>query len=201
MARTVRNPLELRTPVRTISSVMRNAPRQQFRPTQLDFGDGQSERGGRGGMGVRGGQGNLTSVTRAPRETIAGGAPVSGGVTSPVSRGTTAGAPVARVQTGTSRAPQAQAKPAVTSTIKSPAVAAKTTTPAAKPAALGALNTTKKTLTAQEIASRKATKPPTQVNVADLTPIKTPPKKVDVKTLIPVKTAQLPAGLNTKKMG
>ena len=82
-----------------------------------------------------------------------------------------------------------------------PTTGATTRTAAVKPAALGALNTTKKTLTAQEIASRKATKPPTQVNVADLTPIKTPPKKVDVKTLIPVKTAQLPAGLNTKKMG
>ena len=65
MARTVRNPLELRTPVRTISSVMRNAPNKRFRPTELDFGDGFSrperggrgDRGGRGGMGVRGDRG------------------------------------------------------------------------------------------------------------------------------------------------
>ena len=120
MARTVRNPLELRTPVRTISSVMRNAPRQKFRPTELDFGDGFSrpERGGRGDLGGRGSQddfGNLTSVSRAPRETIAGRAPVSEGVATPTSRGTTAGAPAARVQTGTSRAPQASPKPLVTS--------------------------------------------------------------------------------------
>jgi len=38
MARTVRNPMETRTPVRTISSVMRNAPRQQFQPRPLDIG-------------------------------------------------------------------------------------------------------------------------------------------------------------------
>ena len=76
-------------------------------------------------------------------------------------------------------------------------------TTATPPAALGALNTAKKTMTAQQISALKASKPATQVNVANLTPVKksTPPQKVDVKTLIPVKTAQLPAGLNTKKMG
>ena len=76
-----------------------------------------------------------------------------------------------------------------------------TKTAAVKPAALGALNTAKKTLTSQQISQLKASKPATQVNVANLTAIKKPPQRVDVKTLIPVKTAQLPAGLNTKKMG
>ena len=78
-----------------------------------------------------------------------------------------------------------------------------TRTAAVKPAALGALNVAKKTLTSQQISNLKASKPAAQVNVANLTPIKksTPPQRVDVKTLIPVKTAQLPAGLNTKKMG
>ena len=76
-----------------------------------------------------------------------------------------------------------------------------TRTAAVKPAALGALNVAKRTLTSQQISNLKASKPATQVNVANLTPIKKPPQRVDVKTLIPVKTAQLPAGLNTKKMG
>lgn len=76
-----------------------------------------------------------------------------------------------------------------------------TRTAAVKPAALGALNVAKKTLTSQQISNLKASKPATQVNVANLTAIKKPPQRVDVKTLIPVKTAQLPAGLNTKKMG
>jgi hypothetical protein len=88
-------------------------------------------------------------------------------------------------------------KPAALNTLNKP----KTATTAVKPAALGALNTTKKTLTAQQISQLKASKPATQVNVANLTAIKKPPQRVDVKTLIPVKTAQLPAGLNTKKMG
>ena len=88
-----------------------------------------------------------------------------------------------------------------TNTPTTKATTAKTT--ATPPAALGALNTAKKTMTAQQISALKASKPAAQVNVANLTPVKksTPPQKVDVKTLIPVKTAQLPAGLNTKKMG
>jgi len=76
-----------------------------------------------------------------------------------------------------------------------------TRTAAVKPAALGALNTAKKTLSAQQMSQLKASKPPARVNVANLTAIKKPPQRVDVKTLIPVKKAQLPAGLNTKKMG
>ena len=76
-----------------------------------------------------------------------------------------------------------------------------TRTAAVKPAALGALNTAKKTLTSQQISALKTSKPPAKVNVANLTAIKKPPQRVDVKTLIPVKKAQLPAGLNTKKMG
>jgi hypothetical protein len=155
MARTVRNPLELRTPVRTISSVMRNAPNKRFRPTELDFGAdfGRPERGGRGD---RGGRRDLTSVTRAPRETIAGRAPVSEGVATPISRGTTSGAPVSRVQT--SRAPAA--KPAVTSAIKKPAVAAKTTTTKAPVAAK--TTTTKPVATIKKPAvtpTKPATKP------------------------------------------
>jgi len=76
-----------------------------------------------------------------------------------------------------------------------------TRTAAVKPAALGALNTAKKTISAQQMSQMKASKPPARVNVANLTAIKKPPQRVDVKTLIPVKKAQLPAGLNTKKMG
>jgi len=76
-----------------------------------------------------------------------------------------------------------------------------TRTAAVKPAALGALNTAKKTLSAQQMSQLKASKPPARVNVANLTAIKKPPQRVDVKTLIHVKKAQLPAGLNTKKMG
>jgi len=78
-----------------------------------------------------------------------------------------------------------------------------TKTAAVKPAALGALNVAKKTLTSQQISALKASKPAAQVNVANLIPVKksAPPQKVDVKTLIPVNKAQLPAGLNTKKMG
>ena len=76
-----------------------------------------------------------------------------------------------------------------------------TKTAAVKPAALGALNTAKKTLSAQQMSQLKASKPPAKVNVANLTAIKKPPQRVDVKTLIPVKRAQLPAGLNTRKMG
>ena len=98
-----------------------------------------------------------------------------------------------RTNTPTTRT--AAVKPAALNTLNKP----KTT--AIKPAALGALSTTKKTLTSQQISQLKASKPPARVNVANLTAIKKPPQRVDVKTLIPVKTAQLPAGLNTKKMG
>ena len=197
MARTVRNPLELRTPVRTISSVMRNAPRQKFRPTELDFGDGFSrpERGGRGdrgGMGVRGDQGsqdnfgNLTSVTRAPRETVSSRAPVSQGVTSP--RETTIGAPAARVQTG--RAPQASPKPAITSAIKKPAVAAKTTTPAAKPAATKTTTALKPAVTKTPVAAKTTTKAPAKTTK---TPVaaKTTPTKLTTPTK-PVKPTGTP---------
>ena len=63
-----------------------------------------------------------------------------------------------------------------------------TRTATVKPAALGALNTAKKTLTAQQMSQMKASKPPARVNVANLTPIKTTstPKKVDVSTLKPL---------------
>jgi hypothetical protein len=98
-----------------------------------------------------------------------------------------------RTNTPTTRT--AAVKPAALNTLNKP----KTT--AIKPAALGALSTTKKTLTSQQISQLKASKPPARVNVANLTAIKKPPQRVDVRTLIPVKKAQLPAGLNTKKMG
>ena len=201
MARTVRNPLELRTPVRTISSVMRNAPRQQYRPTQLDFGGdfgrpergGRGDRGGRGGMGVRGGQndfGNLTSVSRAPRETISGGAPVSGGATIP--RGTTTGAPVSRVQTGTSRAPQASPKPPVTSTIKKPAVAAK---PATKPAATKTTTALKPAGTKAPVAAKTTT---TKAPVAAKTTTTKAPVAAKTTTTKPVTTIAKPAVTPTK---
>jgi hypothetical protein len=174
MARTVRNPLELRTPVRTISSVMRNAPRQKFRPAEVDFG--RPERGGRR---------DLTSVTRAPRETISGRAPVSEGVATPISRGTTTGAPVSRVQT--SRAPQASPKPAITSAIKKPAVAAKTT-PAAKPV------TAKTTTTKAPVAAKTTTKAP----IAAKTTTTKPPVAAKTTTTKPVTTTKKPVVTPTK---
>jgi DNA-binding protein HU-beta len=142
-------------------------------------------------MGVRGGQddfGNLTSVTRSPRETIAGGAPVSGGVTSP--RGTTVGAPVSRVQTGTSRAPQTSPKPAITSAIKKPAVAAKTTTPAAKPAATKTTTALKPATTKTPVAAKTTTKAPAKTTK---TPVaaKTTPTKLTTPTK-PVKPTGTP---------
>lgn len=189
MARTVRNPLELRTPVRTISSVMRNAPNKRFRPTELDFGDGRPERGGRGD---RGGRRDLTSVTRAPRETISGRAPVSEGVTTPTSRGTTSGAPVSRVQT--SRAPAA--KPAITSAIKKPAVLAKTT-PTAKPP-VAAKTTTKapvsaKTTKAPVAAKTTTTKPVTTIKKPAVTPTK-PATKPSSNLTSTLKKAAVAAG-------
>ena len=192
MARTVRNPLELRTPVRTISSVMRNAPRQQFRPTELDFGDDRPARGDRGGRD------NFTSVIRSPRETISGGAPVSQGVTAPVSRGTTtAGAPVARVQTGTSRAPQGQAKPPVTSTIKAPAakpVAAKPT--AAKPAATKTTTALKPAATKTPVAAKTTAKTPV---AAKTTTTKAPiAAKTTATTTKPVATTKPVTTTTTK---
>jgi len=181
MARTVRNPLELRTPVRTISSVMRNAPRQKFRPTELDFGDARPERGGRGD---RGGRRDLTSVSRAPREKISSRAPVYEGVATPTSRATTSGAPVSRVQT--SKAPQA--KPAITSAIKKPAVAAKTT-PTAKPAPtrtpVAAKTTTKapaKTTKAPVAAKTTTTKPPVAAKTTTTKPTTTVKKPVVTPT-------------------
>lgn len=173
MARTVRNPLELRTPVRTISSVMRNAPRQKFRPTELDFG--RPERGSR--------RGDLTSVARAPREAITSGAPVSEGATIP--RGTTTSAPVSRVQT--SRAPQASPKPAITSAIKKPAVAAKTT-PAAKPVAA------KTTTTKAPVAAKTTTKAP----IAAKTTTTKPPIAAKTTTTKPVTTIKKPVVTPTK---
>jgi hypothetical protein len=162
---------------------MRNAPRQKFRPTELDFGDGFS-RPERGGRGDRGGRRDLTSVTRAPRETISSRAPVSESVATP--RGTTSGAPVSRVQT--SRAPQASPKPAITSAIKKPAVAAKTT-PAAKPAPtrtpVAAKTTTKapaKTTKAPVAAKTTTTKPPVAAKTTTTKPTTTVKKPVVTPT-------------------
>ncbi len=149
---------------------MRNAPNKRFRPTELDFGDGFSRP-------ERGGRRDLTSVTRAPRETIAGRAPISEGVATPISRGTTTGAPVSRVQT--SRAPQASPKPAITSAIKKPAVAAKTTPAAkpvtAKPPVAAKTTTTKapaKTTKAPVAAKTTTTKPVTTIKKPVVTPTK-----------------------------
>lgn len=153
---------------------MRNAPRQKFRPAEVDFG--RPERGGRR---------DLTSVTRAPRETISGRAPVSEGVATPISRGTTSGAPVSRVQT--SRAPQASPKPAITSAIKKPAVAAKTT-PAAKPVAA------KTTTTKAPVAAKTTTKAP----IAAKTTTTKPPVAAKTTTTKPVTTTKKPVVTPTK---
>jgi len=168
---------------------MRNAPNKRFRPTELDFGDGRPERGGRGD---RGGRRDLTSVTRAPRETISGRAPVSEGVTTPTSRGTTSGAPVSRVQT--SRAPAA--KPAITSAIKKPAVLAKTT-PTAKPP-VAAKTTTKapvsaKTTKAPVAAKTTTTKPVTTIKKPAVTPTK-PATKPSSNLTSTLKKAAVAAG-------
>ena len=192
---------------------MRNAPRQKFRPTELDFGDGFSrperggrgDRGGRGGMGVRGDQGsqdnfgNLTSVTRPPRETIAGRDFTSQDVTTPVSRGTaTAGAPVSRVQTG--RAPQASPKPPVTSTIKKPAVAAR---PAitARPAATKTTTALKPAATRTPVAAKTTTKAPaktTKAPVAAKTTTTKPPVAAKTTTTKPTTTVKKPVVTPTK---
>lgn len=175
MARTVRNPLELRTPVRTISSVMRNAPRQQFSPTQLgavnDFGNRRGFDNNR----------DVTSVIRQPRETIAGGAPVS------------QGAPIARVQTGANRAPQSMAKPAITSAIKNPAVAKPVIDkaplrPTATKIPAVTKTPTKKPVVAKTPVTPKTTKPITKTPIAaKTTPTKlTTPKKPVTPTGLPI---------------
>jgi len=89
MARTIRNPMETRTPVRTISSVMRNAPRQQFQPRPLDIGF--DRQGGRrddfGGQQRTPISQAVTSVVRPPVDNGGTFAPVTntpvGGVRTP----------------------------------------------------------------------------------------------------------------------
>jgi len=77
---------------------------------------------------------------------------------------------------------------------------AKTTT---KAPIIGPLNTTQRSMNADQVAQGKPSAPPTKVNVANLMQIKKlPPKNVGTKIPIPAnKMAQLPAVLNTKKMG
>jgi hypothetical protein len=74
---------------------------------------------------------------------------------------------------------------------------------AVKPAALSALNTAKKTLSAQQMSQLKSSKPPAQVNVANLAPIKTTsaPKKVDVSTLKPLTKVSGLTALKQKPTG
>ena len=117
MARTVRNPLETRTPVRTISSVMRNAPRQTIRPTQIDFGNRtDSGRPDRQGAGV-------TSVVRPSGTTGGGRAPITaGGSTRPASSITSTGS-----------RPSTAVKAPVTSVAKPAAKPSAITKPAVKP--------------------------------------------------------------------
>lgn len=155
--------------------------------------------------------GGLNLLAKDAASTLGTGLAAASTVNGLVSKATSLTKPVSKVNTtkaslvGALSTPKstttkvAAVKPAALGTLN----ATKTTTSAVKPAVLGALNTAKKTMTAQQISQLKATKPAAQVNVANLTPIKkaTPPQKVDVKTLIPVKSTQLPAGLNTKKMG
>lgn len=164
MARTVRNPLETRTPVRTISSVMRNAPRQRYRPTQLDFGDVPEYGYGRPNRGMGGQQRppfnqNVTSTLRPAGDS---GQAVTGGVntTRPVSGVTSPSTRPTSNQTSTAVRPATKAP--VTSTVK----------PATKPAAVTKPITTKPTT-----ATKPVTKPVTPVK-----PI-TPTTKAPVKPI------------------
>jgi len=188
MARTVRNPLELRTPVRTISSVMRNAPREKYRPNQVDFGrPEQGDQGFQNFQGIQNNLGNLTSVARPPRGTTGGNAPV------------------ASVQTSASKAPQANRT--VTSTIKTPAaktltaakpVAAKTTT--FKPTAAKTTITAKapvaaKTITTKAPVAAKTTTPVVPKTVTT-TPVKTTANSTNPLTSV-LKNAAVGAGAAT----
>jgi hypothetical protein len=78
MARTSRSPLETRTPVRTISSVMRNAPRQYIRPQNINFGQPE--------MPIKQ---DVTSVVRQPTSGNAPVTPTTRPAVSPVVQPTT----------------------------------------------------------------------------------------------------------------
>jgi hypothetical protein len=148
-----------------------------------------------GVRGDRGGQdsfGNLTSVARAPRETIDGRAPVSQGVTNPVSRGTiTSGVPTSRPQTSTSRAPQTQAspKPTVTSTLKTPTSQVGADKLAAKPVTAKPTTAPKPITTKAPVTAKTTVKTPA-VSKAPVTSKLTTPTKTPVspKTTTPTKT-------------
>lgn len=118
MARTVRSPMETRTPVRTISSVMRNAPRQVFTPQRVDRGFGRKN-----------------PISSAVESTFA-----PARETRPVAPITSVSRPAASAVTSTVKAPVARktttairpASPAVKSA-GSKTVTPKATTPATKP--------------------------------------------------------------------
>jgi hypothetical protein len=172
---------------------MRNAPSQQFRPTQLDFfGNTRPERGS-----------NVTSVARPARETTSSGTPVSQVATTNIPRGTTSSAPATRVQTV--QAPQA--KPAVTSTIKKPAVATKpvvTTKPAATKTPVAVKTPTTKTPVAAKTTTTKApvtakttttvAKTPTKPVTTTGTPITKPVSKPTNSITSTLKKAAVGAG-------
>ena len=202
MARTVRNPLELRTPVRTISSVMRNAPREKYRPNQVDFGrPEQGDQGFQNFQGIQNNLGNLTSVARPPRGTTGGNSVANQGVNAPISRGTNAVSSANRVQKNANRAPQSNVKPTVTSTIKTPAaktltaakpVASKTTT--SKPAATKT-PITSKTTTAKAPVAAKTTTTKAPIAAKTTTPIAaktTTPVVPKTVTTAPVKPTTSP---------
>ena len=179
MARTVRNPLETRTPVRTISSVMRNAPRSRFKPTQLDFGDrfdtGRPSAGMTSTVRPAGGAQSFGRQPTAPSDQA-----VAGGTNAirPVAGTTSTGTRPASSITSTGAGNKAPAKTPVTSTVK----------PAAKPATKPAAVT--KPAVKQTTATKPATKPTTVTKpvTKPVTPVKPtvkPPVKPITSTVKP----------------
>ena len=161
MARTIRNPMETRTPVRTISSVMRNAPRQQFQPRPLDLG------GNRGGFDNYGGP-QRTPINQA----------VTSVVRPPVDNGGTF-APVTNTPVGGVRTPATI--PAAPSVVTRPAA------PVIKPAS-GAVKTSPvKPITSTTKAPVAPVKPITNTKTP-VKPITTPATKAPTSPVKPITT-------------
>lgn len=193
MARTVRNPMETRTPVRTISSVMRNAPRQQFQPRPLDIGF--DRQGGRrddfGGQQRTPINQAVTSVVRPSVDNGGAFAPAVnrpiGGVRTPVAPTTKPSTsfvkPVAPKTTSTKTA--ATVKPASgavkTSPVKPITSTAKAPTAPVKPI------TNTKTPTTPKTPVKPITTPTTKTPTSPVKPITTPTNKAT--TTIPKKNS------------
>lgn len=163
MARTVRNPMETRTPVRTISSVMRNAPRQQFAPRPLDIGfdRGQDDFGGR-----------RTPINQAVTSVIQ----PSGGRQSTVRQpagGTSAVAPVTPSGAGKTVAPITSGGSKPAKTVAKP-VEAKTSS--TKTAGTAKPTTGKTTAAVKPITSTTTKTPTSPVKPITSTTTKTTPK-------------------------